>query len=61
MLRNGYKVLGSEPSPYTNKVYAYMKYKNIPYTNVPATFEVYNNLIAKKIGWPVVPVLGKMS
>ena len=37
-LRNLYKVIGSEPSPYTNKVYAYMRYKNIPFSNVPGWF-----------------------
>ena len=61
MLRRGssqaYKVLGSEPSPYTNKVYSYMRYKGIPFENVIATAEIYQNLIVKKVGWPVVPVL----
>ena len=61
MLRRGssqaYKVLGSEPSPYTNKVYSYMRYKGIPFENVLATAQIYQNLIVKKVGWPVVPVL----
>ena len=41
-LRNIYKVIGSEPSPYTNKVYAYMRYKNIPFSNVPGWFPAQN-------------------
>ena len=61
MLRRGssqaYKVLGSEPSPYTNKVYSYMRYKGISFENVLATAEIYQNLIVKKVGWPVIPVL----
>ena len=39
-VRNAYKVIGSEPSPYTNKVYAYMRYKNIPFANVPGWFPI---------------------
>ena len=41
-VRNVYKVIGSEPSPYTNKVYAYMRYKNIPFANVPGWFPIKN-------------------
>ena len=58
---SGYKVIGSEPSPYTNKVYSYLRYKNISFTNVPATFDIYNSLLTKKVGWPVVPVLGNLT
>lgn len=44
-LRNAYKVIGSEPSPYTNKVYAYMRYKNIPFVNVPGWFPIKNSRV----------------
>ena len=43
-VRNAYKVIGSEPSPYTNKVYAYMRYKNIPFANVPGWFPIKKTL-----------------
>ena len=35
MYRKAYKVIGAEPNPYTNKVYSYMRFKKIPFQNVP--------------------------
>ena len=34
-----------------------MRYKNIPFVNVMGTGEIYSELLVKKVGWPVVPVL----
>ena len=50
-VRNIYKVVGSEPSPYTNKVYSYMRYKNIPFNNVPGWF---NTLKSKVIQYIII-------
>lgn len=54
---NSYKVIGLEPSPYTNKVTSYLQYKNIEYESVMATMSIYAQVIMPKVGWPIIPVL----
>ena len=50
-------LIGSEFSYYTGKVRAYLRWKQLPFTELLATREVYETEIVPHVGWSVVPVL----
>ena len=50
-------LLGAEVSFYSGKARAYLRYKNIPFVEVPATLRVYREEILPRVGWPVIPVV----
>lgn len=54
---NNNQLLGAEVSYYTAKVRAYLRYKNIPFDEVPASREVYKNIIVPRTGVRMIPVL----
>ncbi len=51
------QLLGAEVSYYTGKVRAYLRYKGIPFDEVPATREVYRRVIVPRTGVAFIPVL----
>ena len=51
------KLYGVEFSPYTGKVRAYLKYKNIPYKEVFANGYQYMRVIKRKTGVMYIPVV----
>lgn len=48
---------GGPISLYTGKARAYMDWKQVPYTEVLSTADVYKEIILPRVGWPVIPVL----
>lgn len=52
-----YTLYGAQISYYTGKVRAYLCWKGLPFTEVPATAEVYRTTILPSVGFPVIPVL----
>jgi glutathione S-transferase len=52
-----HQLLGAEVSYYTAKVRAYLRYKAIPFEEVPATREVYRDVIVPRTGVRFIPVL----
>ncbi len=52
-----HQLIGAEVSYYTGKVRAYLRYKGIPFEEVPASREVYQNVIIPRTGVRYIPVL----
>lgn len=52
-----YLLYGGEISYFTGKARAYLRYKEIPFEERPATREVYREIIVPRVGWPVIPVI----
>jgi len=52
-----HQLIGAQVSLYTGKVRAYLDYKAIPYDEVQATREVYQNVILPRTGVRYIPVL----
>nr|WP_247670746.1 glutathione S-transferase family protein [Alteromonas sp. MMG017] len=48
---------GSEVSLYTGKIRAYLKYKQLPFTEVLSTISVYKKIIRPKTGVAFIPVV----
>ncbi len=52
-----YILYGADISYFTGKARAYLRYKDIPFEERPATREVYQEVIVPRVGWPVIPVI----
>ena len=52
-----YILYGSEVSLYTGKIRAYLKYKQLPFTEVLSTLSVYKKIIRPKTGVTFIPVV----
>jgi glutathione S-transferase len=52
-----YKLYGAEISYFTGKVRAYLRWKNIPYEEIPSDANVYKEIILPRVGFPVIPVV----
>jgi len=52
-----HQLIGAWVSLYTGKVRAYLRYKNIPFEEVPATREVFRDVIVPRTGVRFIPVL----
>lgn len=52
-----YVLYGSEVSLYTGKIRAYLKYKQLPFTEVLSTVSVYKKIIRPKTGVTFIPVV----
>lgn len=52
-----YTLYGAEISYYTGKVRAFLQWKGLPFVEVPATGDVYRQVILPRIGFAVIPVL----
>jgi len=52
-----YQLIAAPLSLYSGKVRGYLRWKNVAFTEVLSTAEVYKNTILPRVGWPVVPVL----
>jgi len=56
-VRRQHQLIGAEVSLYTGKVRAYLRYKKIPFVEVAATREVYEQVIVPRTGVRFIPVL----
>ncbi len=52
-----HQLLGAEVSYYTGKVRAYLRYKDIPFSERAASRDVYKNIILPRTGLRMIPVL----
>ncbi|WP_428819200.1 glutathione S-transferase family protein [Microbulbifer sp. MCCC 1A16149] len=52
-----HQLIGAEVSLYTGKLRCYLKYKNIPFDEVTASREVFQNVIIPRTGVRYIPVL----
>lgn len=52
-----HQLIGAQVSLYTGKVRAYLDYKAIPYDEVPATRDVFRDVIVPRTGVRFIPVL----
>lgn len=56
-MTQGYTLYGSEPSYFSGKVRAYLRYKRIPFAEFLNTPDAYRQVILPRVGWPVIPVV----
>ncbi|MGB3809850.1 MAG: glutathione S-transferase [Parvibaculum sp.] len=56
-MTQGYTLYGAEPSYYSGKVRAYLRYKRIPFAEFLNTPDAYRSVILPRVGWPVIPVV----
>lgn len=54
---NQYTMYGGEISWYSGKLRAYLRYKDVPYQELPSGREVYKTIILPRVGWPVIPIV----
>ena len=54
---DSYTLYGAEISYYSGKIRAYLRYKGIPFEEVPSSRDVYKDVILPRVGWPVIPVI----
>ena len=52
-----YTLYGGEPSPFSGKVRAYLRFKDLDWIEKQASLETYQDIIVPQIGVPVIPVL----
>ena len=55
--RDHYRVYWDYTSYYSNKLRAYLNYKEIPYKLMQTTLDDYQRLIPKMVGMPIIPVV----
>ncbi|MBT4642182.1 MAG: glutathione S-transferase family protein [Deltaproteobacteria bacterium] len=55
--QNHYRLYWDYTSPYSNKIRAYLNYKEIPYKLIQATNHDYMNKIPELVGMPIIPIL----
>ena len=54
---SGYQMFGSEVSYFSGKARAYLRWKQVDFTEVTPTPDIMKSEIIANIGWPVIPVL----
>lgn len=52
-----YRLYGAQISYFTGKVRAYLRWKKLPYVEIPADANVYRDVIMPRVGFPVIPVV----
>jgi glutathione S-transferase len=52
-----FQLIGVEHSYFSGKVRAYLRWKQVPFTEIVPTQEVYRQVILPRVGWSVIPVL----
>lgn len=52
-----YRLYGSEVSYFTGKVRAYLRWKGLPFEEVPSDAAAFRDVIVPRVGFPVIPVL----
>jgi glutathione S-transferase len=57
MTQETYRLYGSPTSYYTAKVRAYLRWKNIPYTELLSDAKAYEEVIIPRVGFRVIPVM----
>lgn len=57
MTQKPYRLYGSEVSLFTGKVRAYLRWKDIPFTEVLSDAQTYKEVIVPRVGFPVIPVM----
>lgn len=53
---NTYTLYGGEVSYFTGKARAYLRWRGAVFEEVPATRDVFRDIILPSVGWPVIPV-----
>ena len=56
-MQDEYIVYGAELSYYSGKVRAYMRWKDIPFSEIRPSQDIYRNEIVPAVGYPVIPVI----
>jgi glutathione S-transferase len=57
MTQKTYRLYGGEVSYFTGKVRAYLRWKNIPFTEIVSDAKAYKEVILPRVGFPVIPVV----
>ena len=52
-----YKLYAAPLSLYSGKARGYLRWKNIPYVEVPCSVSVYEKELVPRVGYPIVPVI----
>ena len=52
-----YTMYGGDISWYSGKARAYLRFKDVPFQELPADREAYKKVILPRVGWPVIPVV----
>jgi glutathione S-transferase len=53
----GYVLIGTEPSQFSGKARAYLRWKGVDFVEQTATPEVYRDIIEPRVGFAVIPIL----
>jgi glutathione S-transferase len=54
---DSYRLYGGQLSYYTGKVRAYLRWKQLPFSEIAASAQVYREVIVPRVGFPVIPVI----
>jgi glutathione S-transferase len=57
MTASNYILYGGQLSYFTGKVRSYLRWKNIPFSEIQATADIYRQIIVPRVGFPVIPIL----
>jgi glutathione S-transferase len=57
MTQKSYRLYGGEVSYFTGKVRAYLRWKNISFTEIISDAKAYKEVILPRVGFPVIPVV----
>ena len=52
-----YTMYGGDISWYSGKARAYLRFKDVPFQELPADRVAYKKVILPRVGWPVIPVV----
>lgn len=53
----GFDFYAVEPSHFSGKVRAYLRYKRIPFSEKPADRKTYIKVLVPRIGYPIIPIV----
>jgi len=53
----GYGLIGTEASQFTAKARSHLRWKGVDFNEIPATPEVYRDIIEPRIGFATIPIL----
>lgn len=53
----GYGLIGTEASQFTGKARSHLRWKGVDFAEVPATPEIYRDIIEPRVGFATIPIL----